>query len=198
MIPLRLTVHNFMCYRDVPTLDLEGIHVACLCGDNGHGKTALLDAITWALWGFARARTQEELVHQGQQDMAVELEFMARGQRYRVSRRHSRSARARQGATVMELQVASENGFRPITGNSVRETEARIREILHMDYETFINTAFLRQGDADRFTTSTPAGRKATLAEVLDLSYYEALEERPRLRAGQYMTRSGTWTALSP
>ncbi len=181
MIPLRLTVKNFMCYRDdVPALDLEPIHVACLCGDNGHGKTALLDAITWALWGQARSRTQDELVHQGQADMAVELDFMARGQRYRVSRRHARSARSRQGTTMLELQVASDNGFRPITGNTVRETEARIRDTLHMDYETFVNTAFLRQGDADRFTTSRPAERKETLAEVLDLSYYRRLEERAR------------------
>ena len=189
MIPLRLAVKNFMCYReDVPPLDLEGIHVACLCGDNGHGKTALLDAITWALWGQARARTQEELVHQGQSDMAVELDFQARGQRYRVTRRHSRSARSRQGSTILELQVASDNGPRPITGNSVRETELRIREILHMDYETFVNTAFLRQGDADRFTTSRPAERKETLAEVLDLSYYQGLEEqaKARSRASQY------------
>ena len=184
MIPLRLTVKNFMCYRDgVPTLDLEGIHLACLCGDNGHGKTALLDAITWALWGQARSRSQEELVHQGQQDMAVELEFMARGQRHRVSRRHARSARSRQGASILELQVASDNGFRPITGGSMRETEAKIREILHMDYETFINTAFLRQGDADRFTTSRPAERQERLAEVLDLSYYRGLEDRAKARS---------------
>ena len=184
MIPLRLTVKNFMCYRDnVPTLDLEGIHVACLCGDNGHGKTALLDAITWVLWGQARARTQEELVHQGQQDMAVELEFMARDQRYRVSRRHSRSARSRQGTTILELQVSSEDGFRPVTGNSVRETEARVRGILHMDYDTFINTAFLLQGRADLFTRGTPASRKECLAEVLDLSYYQRLEARARERS---------------
>ena len=184
MIPLRLTVKNFMCYQgDVPTLDLEGLHVACLCGDNGHGKTALLDAITWALWGQARARTQEELVHQGQRDMAVELEFLARGQRYRISRKFSRSARPRQGASILELQVASDDGFRPITGNLVRETEEQVREILHMDYDTFINTAFLRQGDADRFTTSRPAERKATLAEVLDLSYYLNLEARAKARS---------------
>ena len=183
MIPLRLTVKNFMCYRDdVPTLELEGIHVACVCGDNGHGKTALLDAITWVLWGEARARTQEELVHQGQRDMAVELEFLARGQRYRVSRRHSRSARSRQGSTMLELQLA-DNGAQPITGDSVRDTEARIRDLLHMDYDTFVSTAFLRQGDADRFTKSTPAKRKEHLAEVLDLSYYEALERRARERS---------------
>ena len=72
MVPLKLTLKNFMSYRgEAPVLDLEGVHVACLCGDNGHGKTALLDAITWALWGQARARTQEELVHEGQTDMAV-------------------------------------------------------------------------------------------------------------------------------
>ena len=83
MIPLKLTVKNFMCYRDnVPMLDLQGIHVACLCGDNGHGKSALLDSITWALWGQARARTHDELVHQGLDNMAVELEFSASVQRY--------------------------------------------------------------------------------------------------------------------
>ncbi len=184
MIPLRLTVKNFMCYRDeVPILDLEPVHVACLCGANGHGKTALLDAMTWALWGSARARTQEELVHQGQTDMAVELDFSARGQRYRVSRRHSRSVRSRQGSSILELQVSSGNGYRPITGNSMRETQDRISSLLHMDYETFVNTAFLRQGDADRFTTATPTKRKETLAEVLDLSYYDGLEERARARS---------------
>ena len=183
MVPLRLTLKNFMCYRDsVPELDLESIHVACLCGDNGHGKTALLDAMTWVLWGQARARTQDELVHQGQQDMAVELEFKARGQRYRVSRRHSLSARSRQGSTVLELQVASDDGAQAITGNTVRETEDRIREILHLDYETFVNTAFLVQGKADLFSRSTPASRKETLAEVLDLKYYERLERLARDR----------------
>ena len=184
MIPLRLTVKNFMCYRDnAPVLDLESLHVACLCGENGHGKTALLDAMTWALWGQARARTQEELVHQGQRDMAVDLEFLARDQRYRVSRSHSRSAGGKTGKTNLELQVSLGNGFRPITGNHPRETEQKINEVLHMDYETFINTAFLRQGDADRFTTSKPADRKRTLAEVLDLSYYQRVEERARDRS---------------
>ena len=182
MIPLRLTLKNFMCYREnVPPLELESIHVACLCGDNGHGKTALLDAITWALWGQARARTQEELVHQGQLDMSVELDFLARGQRYRVSRRHSRSVRSRQGATLLELQLVTENGATPLTGGVMRETQDRISDLIHMDYDTFVNTAFLRQGDADRFTTSTPSQRKETLAEVLDLSYYDVLEERAKV-----------------
>ena len=182
MIPLKLTVHNFMCYRDdVPPLDLDDIHVACLCGDNGHGKSALLDAITWALWGQARARTQEELVHQGRSDMAVELDFKAREQTYRVSRKYSRTARGSQ-STLLELQVLTDDGSSPITGNTVRDTEARIRDLLHMDYDTFVNTAFLLQGRADEFTRSAPARRKQCLAEVLDLAWYQRLEERARER----------------
>jgi len=191
MIPLKLTVKNFMCYRDdVPPLDLEGIHLACLCGDNGHGKSALLDSITWALWGKARTSTQDELVHQGQEDMAVELEFSARDQRYRVSRRYAR--RGKSGSTILELQVASGDGFRAITGNTVRDTEARIRDLLHMDYDTFVNTAFLLQGRADEFTRASPAKRKDVLAEVLDLSHYETLEERAKRRSQDARDRIAT------
>jgi len=177
LIPLRLTVKNFMCYRDnVPTLDLESIHIACLCGENGHGKSALLDAITWALWGHARTNRQDELIHQGQSDVSVELEFLARDQQYKVVRSHIRSGRSRQGKTDLNLSVSSRDGFKAITGNTIRDTEARIRELLHMDYETFINTAFLVQGQADLFTTANSSERKNRLAEVLDLSYYERLE----------------------
>ena len=179
LIPLKLQVKNFMCYRDnVPELDLQGIHVACLSGDNGHGKSALLDSITWALWGQSRARRQDDLIHQGLGDMAVELEFSARSQRYRVSRRYAR--RGAQGHTILELAVWSGAGFTPDTLNSVRETEEHIRNILNLDYETFVNTAFLLQGKADMFTASTPAKRKEVLAEVLDLAYYETLEERAK------------------
>ena len=94
MLPLSLKLHNFLSYREnVPTLHLENVHVACLCGANGHGKSALLDAITWAIWGKARGQRQEQLLHQGQQEMWVELEFEARGQHYRVARRYSRASK---------------------------------------------------------------------------------------------------------
>ncbi len=184
MIPLRLSVSNFMCYRDnVPTLDFESLHVACLCGDNGHGKSALLDAITWALWGSARASQQHELIHQGQTDMEVILDILVRDQIYRVIRKHTRRAGARQGATVLEFQASTGDGYRPVTANSVRETEARIVDTIQLDYETFINTAYLQQGKADQFTQNTPSKRKEFLAEALGLSYYERLEERAKSRA---------------
>ena len=187
MIPIRLSIRNFMCYREPPVLDLGPIQIACLCGPNGHGKSALLDAITWALWGQTRARTQNELIHQGQTEMSVELDFTSRDRNYRVSRRHSLRHRG-QGATILELQVASGDDMVPITGNTVRETEAAIRDLIHMDYDTFVNTAFLLQGRADMFTAASPARRKQVLAEVLDLGYYESLAARAK-NAGRELDR---------
>ena len=184
MVPLRLTLRNFICYgEDVPTLDLEPVHVACLSGQNGHGKSALLDAITWAVWGKARARTHDELIHQGRSSMSVELEIAARGQRYRIQRRYSRPVGGRQGTTLLDLQASSGNGYRAITGNTVRDTEALIRDVVHMDYDTFVNTAFLLQGRADMFTRSKPSQRKECLAEVLDLSQYDELEQRAKAQS---------------
>lgn len=202
MIPLRLTLKNFMCYgEDAPTLHFDGIHVACLCGDNGHGKTALLDAVTWALWGTARATptstgavnslNQDELVHQGKSDMSVELDFMAKGQRYRVIRRRSVGARGRNPRSTLELQIAedADDGagapakYRAISGSVIRDTNRRITEILNMDFKTFVNTAYLAQGQADLFTTSTPTERKTCLAAVLDMAYYARLSERANNRS---------------
>ena len=181
MIPLRLSMTNFFCYsHSIPPLELEGIQLACISGDNGHGKTALLDAITWALWGEARAKTQEELIHQGQLQMVVELEFMARNKRHKVIRRHSKSGRTKQGSTILELYILSNDTFQPITGNTIRETENYIRSLLHMDYGTFTSSAFLMQGQADKFTSSTPSERKQILSEILDLGFYDSLESKAK------------------
>ena len=173
MIPLKLSLRNFLCYQEgVPPLSFEGIHVACLCGDNGHGKSALLDAITWALWGQARARSDDELIHLGRTEMAVDFEFQVGDNRYRVLRQRRKGAAGRPGHSLLELQVGGPEGeYKAITGNSLTETQAKLIEILRMDYDTFINSAFLLQGHADEFTTKSPSKRKGILPEILGLSY---------------------------
>ena len=190
MIPLRLTLENFMCYRQgLPTLNLENVHVACLSGDNGNGKTALLDSITWVLWGKARARTQEELIHQGQTSMSVELDFLANDQEYRVTRVHSRSRGSGSGKTELNLAVLNENQPTSIMGNTIRDTEQQIINLLHMDYDTFVSTSYLRQGDADRFTKSNPADRNQILADVLSLDYYQELETAAKEKAKELLAQ---------
>ena len=182
MIPQYLRLENFLCYREgVPTLDFTGIHVACLCGPNGHGKSALLDAITWCMWGKARGKTQDDVISYGADQCRVELDFMARDTHYRTVRTHARGGgRRRQGVSDLQLQVLSDGGAQPITGNHIRETQAKIDQIVGMDYETFTNSAFLLQGRADEFSNKTPADRKAVLSKILGLEIYDRLQARAR------------------
>ncbi len=190
MIPIKLALRNFMCYRDnVPTLHFDGIHTACISGDNGNGKSALIDAITWALWGRARAKSDDDLIHLGQTEMEVEFDFAIGQQPYRIIRKHSKpKRRGRSGQTILEFQIATGNGFRTITGNSVTETQKKITDTLHMDYPTFINSALLLQGHADEFTIKRPVERKQVLADILGLSFYDELEEQAKDLAKQQET----------
>jgi exonuclease SbcC len=140
--------------------------------------------MSWAIWGDAVHRPQEELIHLGEDEMRVEFEFFAREDRYRVIRRHVRKKGTRQGSTSLELYInaINEGNFRPISGNTIRETEARIRDLVGMDYVTFINSAFILQGRADEFTTRSPTERKQVLGEILGLRLYDRLKERARLK----------------
>src|ERR1051325_5404120 len=91
MVPIRLHLHNFLSYGDsCEPIELDAVHVACLCGPNGHGKSALLDAITWALWGQARSNSPDDLVRLGQTSMFVEFDFTLDGHPYRIIRKRSK------------------------------------------------------------------------------------------------------------
>jgi len=146
MIPIKLTLSNFMCYRDnVPPLYFNGVHTASICGSNGHGKSALIDAITWALWGQTRAKRDDELIHTGEAETAVEFDFAVGEQGYRILRKHRRpKRRGASGQTILEFQIAANGDFKAITGNTISETQQKIIDTLHMDYANFTNSAYLR------------------------------------------------------
>ncbi len=177
MIPLRLQLRNFMCYRDPVPLDLTGIHLACLAGDNGHGKSALLDAMTWALWGKSRARFDDELVTLGEKEMEVDLELLLGDVHYRAIRKRELGRTAK---SALEFQIQDDAQFRSLSASTQKETQARICDVLRMDYDTFINSALLLQGRADEFTVKPPAERKRILADILGLSIYDEYEERAK------------------
>lgn len=178
MIPVRLEMKNFLPYRSPDPIYFEGVHLACLTGHNGAGKSSLLDAFTWALWGKARARRDDELVHIGQQEMYVQLDFEQENVVYRVLRRRKAG---RRGHGTLDLFVMQPDGdLRTINEPSMKGTQTRINEILRLDYDTFTNSAFLQQGKADAFTTKTPAERKKILSDILGLDLWAEYEERAK------------------
>lgn len=182
MIPIRLELKNFLPYRIPDALRFDGIALACLTGANGAGKSSILDSITWALWGNARAKRDDDLIHQGQTEMQVQFDFEQDDVLYRVIRKRIKRAKTGQTELTLLAYDANEERWSLISEPSVRETEKRISAILHLTYETFIHSAFLQQGRADSFTTQTPAERKRILGEILGLSQWTSYEERVKER----------------
>ncbi len=190
MVPVRLELQNFLSYGTAaPALEFNDFEVACLSGGNGEGKSALLDAITWALWGEARKssgkrKPDDELIRIGSRHMEVTFTFDLEGTRYRVTRSFSRSATGKTTSSDLEFQLfdPEDDEYRPLTGATQRETQGRIEDTLGLDYDTFINSAFLLQGRSDEFTDKSPSQRKEILVSILNLSRYEQLEDKARDR----------------
>ncbi|WP_008311417.1 AAA family ATPase [Leptolyngbya sp. PCC 6406] len=179
MIPHQLTLKNFLSYRETQ-LNFRGLHVACICGPNGAGKSSLLEAIAWAVWGQSRVATEDDVIHAGAMETQVNFTFEHQQQTYRVLRH-----RHRQQGGSLEFQVQTEAGFRPLTQRGMRATQQLICETLRLDYDTFVNAAYLRQGRADEFMVKRPSERKQILADLLKLSQYDTLAERAKVRSRQ-------------
>ncbi len=190
MIPLQLRLSGFLSYRDPIEVDFTSFDLACISGSNGAGKSSLLDAITWSLFGQARKR-DESLVNLQSDAAEVAFTFGYESNIYRVQRSLPRGK-----GTVLEFQIRelgienreletnpdsqiSYNGnWRPLTERTMRETQARIEQILRLDYDTFVNAAFFLQGKADQFTQQTASKRKEVLGSILGLEAWETYRIR--------------------
>ena len=172
MIPLRLKLSGFLSYRDPVEVDFSGFNLACISGPNGAGKSSLLDAMTWVLFGQARKR-DESLVNLQASAAEVIFTFEYENHQYRVIR-----SLARGKTTALEFQILNDKEWRPFTEHSNRETQARIEQVLRLDYETFINVSFFLQGRADQFAQQPPTRRKEILGNILGLERWEILKER--------------------
>jgi exonuclease SbcC len=180
MIPLQLTLTNFLSYREA-TLDFRGLHTACICGSNGAGKSSLLEAITWAIWGESRANSEDDVIHTGSPYARVDFQFVCNQEKFQIIRNRTRGK-----SSKLEFQIESNGTFRPLTAKNTKATQEQINNYLKIDYDTFINSAYLRQGRADEFMLRAPNQRKQILVDLLKLDRYETLAVQARDRAKEY------------
>ena len=179
MIPVRLRLSGFISYREPVEIDFSNFDLACISGQNGAGKSSLLDAITWVLFGEARRR--DDAVINGAVDTAeVILDFEYEGALYRVQR-----AKPRGKTGILEFHIRGETGWRPLTEATMRATQERIGHTLRMDYGTFINASFFLQGKADQFAQQSPGERKRILSSILGLEIWETFRDQAAQRRRQ-------------
>lgn len=194
MIPQKLTLKNFLSYREA-TLDFSGLHTACICGSNGSGKSSLLEAMAWAIWGESRAESKDDIIYMGELETQVDFIFISQGNLYRVIRNRRRGqsgALEFQVATTVlqEIEDLDQIKFRTLTEKGIAPTQQKIIDYLKLDYDTFTNSAYLRQGKADEFMIKRPAERKEILANLLKLDQYDGLSDKAKDLAKSYKSQA--------
>ncbi|SNZ15715.1 AAA family ATPase [Hydrogenobacter hydrogenophilus] len=161
MRPILLELENFTVYRR-QMVDFSDLNFFIIQGRTGAGKTSLIDAICYALYGkvprYKGTNPQEYLLSKGQRRMRVRFEFSVKDKRYTVDRLYE----------ISKPQVVRfYEGSKPLN-LKVKEVEDYISKILGMDYETFTKVIVLPQGQFDRFLKpQRPTERREILNKLL-------------------------------
>jgi DNA repair protein SbcC/Rad50 len=174
MRPLRLKLNNLLSHKDTE-IDLGAIRAACIQGDNGAGKSGLVDGILYALFGQTSRGTGDSLVKTGETEMGAIFDFIQAGRCYRASRKRVSTGR---GRSDMALGVYNGDGPSSLevvaTGDAVTES---VMKVLGRDFKTFTASSFLLQGQQERIILSTPKERFQIVFNILGLDRYSKYKE---------------------
>lgn len=173
MILQTVELENFKSYGETQTIDLSAVDAASICGHNGAGKSSIIEALTFALYGRSTATERKELgnealVRDGQDQARVAVTFEKDGNTYRVER-----TATRQGQGTATVLSGSAKTLQAGTSNASK----MIEQIIGMDYETFVSSTIMRQDEMDKITSLRPGDRKEILSKIFGLEAYEKLKK---------------------
>jgi len=183
MRPVRLELEGFTAFREPTTVDFDGADLFALTGPTGSGKTSVLDAIVFALYGtiprLADQRAVAPIIAQGMVEARVRLDFTVGIDEYTATRVVRRT---RTGASTPEARL--EAAHEVLAGNA-DEVTARVEELLGLTYEHFTKCVVIPQGDFARFLHDRPRDRQDLLVSLLDLGVYGRMAELAGRRSSE-------------
>ena len=181
MRPEALEIDGFTVFREATRIDFADADLFAFTGSTGAGKSSLIDAMIFALYGSVPRlgeRAVAPVISQGRQDARVRLDFALGEQRYTAVR----VVRRGKGGNASTREARLERGDEVVAGN-VRELDAAVERLIGLDFRQFTTCAVLPQGDFARFLHAPPADRQKLLTQLLGFAVYAAMRQRARERA---------------
>ncbi|CAN5652298.1 exonuclease SbcCD subunit SbcC [soil metagenome] len=182
MRPLTLRIKGFTSFRDEQTIDFTELDLFALWGPTGSGKSSVLDAMTYALYGEVervsgdRVSQISHLISQGQPRMTVELDFSCDGRSHRIAR-----STAADGTSTARLEKQNEAGewisFGP-GADKLREVKKLVVGLVGLDYDTFTRSVLLPQGKFAELLVGDAVKRREILTELLGLELFDRMAKR--------------------
>lgn len=188
MRPLKLEVQGLTSYKAKADVNFTGLDLFAITGPTGSGKSSLVDAITYALFGEVPrvGDSIKQLISQGDDRVRVDLEFSADGGRYRVHR-----STGHRGTPAVQFEhMDAETGDWLPDADRVRDVNEHIVSILGMDYDGFVRSILLPQGQFQQFLAGKPEERRKVLDGLLRLDVYQQMQQRANQIAEEHAGRA--------
>ena len=161
MIFKKLKLNNFKSHENTVISFDKGITV--IVGENGAGKSTILEAISFALFKQHTGKKIDDLVRNNAQTMSVELEFVSNNREYKIVREKKSSLKS-----SLYKKTSPESGYAHVcTGD--KEVSSQVHEILDIDSDLFLNAIYIRQGEIAALVDKTPAEKKELINKLLGL-----------------------------
>lgn len=191
-----LSLKNFLSY-DSADLNLENLRKTLIVGmneedvsrSNGTGKTNLCEAIGWAVWGKSKAKTLDYNVKEGADVCSVTIEFEHDGRECTITRTRNR----KNGQSTVDFILDEE----PSNSSDLEKTNSKIEEFLRLDYDTYINSVYLKQDDIFSLANPQKSGDgRGILEKVLNLEEYDTYEKSSKIKIKDIELNNARITAL--
>lgn len=185
MRPIAVSMVGFGTFADAVTVDFEGVDVFALVGPTGSGKSTVIDAICFALYGtiprYDDRRAVGAAVNALATEARVSLTFELDRAQYVAVRVVRRDGKGK--ASTKEARLERADG--EVLAGTAREMETVVPQLLGLGFEQFTRAVVLPQGDFARFLHDKPAARQDLLVQLLGLDVYERMMQRARRRAAE-------------
>lgn len=195
MRPLRLELEGFTSFRERTEVSFEDTDLFVLTGATGSGKSSLIDAMVFSLYGsvprYDDRRLVAPVISQGKLQARVRLDFEAGGAEYtavRVVRRTS-SGGASTREAVLE-QKAPDDRSRTLARTADELSNRVENEVIGLGLEHFTKCVVLPQGEFATFMRAKAAERQKLLERLLGLGIYDRLQKAVNRRASDHANRS--------